>query len=59
MFQADRIGPGKAGGRTCVEVEDPDCQRNRERRRSRRDGQNERRAEDAGERSDTKQPRAP
>jgi hypothetical protein len=29
-FQANRIGPGKAGGRTCVEVEDPDCQRDRE-----------------------------
>jgi len=40
-------------------VEDPDCQRVREDRRSRRDGQAERRAEDAGERSETKQTREP
>ena len=36
-----------------VEVEDPDCQRDSEDGRSRSDGQAERRAEDAGERSDT------
>jgi hypothetical protein len=54
-----RRGPGETGGRTCVEVEDPDCQRDSEDRRSRRDGQAERRAEDAGEQSDTKQTRAP
>ena len=38
-------------------VEDPDCQRVREDRRSRRDGRAERRAEDAGEQSETKQSR--